>query len=120
MASADLLPSFAAVAVHRSHHSECMCLCVIDSCEIGYWGNPMEVGGRCEMCECSGNIDMRDPLSCDQSTGQCLHCINHSDGEHCERCMSWYYGDAVNLKNCQRMYLTRFRLRSDLFCVELT
>jgi len=69
---------------------------------IGYWGNPLEIGGRCEKCECSTNIDLRDPLSCDQSTGECVRCINHAAGEHCEKCMEWYYGDAVNLKNCQR------------------
>jgi len=63
----------------------------------------MEIGGGCEKCACSDNIDLRDPLSCDQSTGECLRCINHAAGDHCERCMEWYYGDAIHRKDCQRM-----------------
>jgi len=71
---------------------------------MGYWGNPLVVGGGCEKCQCSGNINLDDPLSCDQSTGECVRCINHAAGEHCERCSDWYYGDAVHRKNCQRTF----------------
>ena len=53
-----------------------VCVC---SCALGYWGDPMEVGGRCSPCECSDNIDMNDPLSCDRNTGECLRCITPSD-----------------------------------------
>jgi len=79
-----------------------VCCWWLYSCEIGYWGNPLVIGGQCEKCECSDNIDLRDPLSCDQSTGECVRCINHAAGEHCERCMDWYFGDAIHRKNCQR------------------
>jgi len=72
------------------------------SCEIGYWGNPLEVGGGCVKCECNENIDLDDPLSCDQSTGECVRCVNNAAGDHCERCVDWYHGDAVLLKNCRR------------------
>lgn len=27
-------------------------------CAVNYWGNPTEVGGSCERCDCNGNIDM--------------------------------------------------------------
>ena len=53
-------------------------------------------------CDCSGNIDIYDPQSCDLMTGQCLKCINNTAGERCERCADWYYGDAIDLKDCKR------------------
>ena len=28
-------------------------------------------------------------------------CINNSTGERCEDCEEWFYGDAVEAKNCQ-------------------
>ena len=70
-------------------------------CDIGYYGNPLELGGRCEQCECNGNIDLRDPRSCDATSGECLECIHDTMGRSCERCKDWYYGDALVDKNCQ-------------------
>ena len=28
-----------------------------DQCEVNFWGNPREIGGSCEKCDCNGNID---------------------------------------------------------------
>ncbi|XP_021350179.1 laminin subunit alpha-like isoform X1 [Mizuhopecten yessoensis] len=72
-----------------------------DRCSPGYYGNPNEQGGRCEMCQCSGNIDMSNRGSCSEVTGSCLVCGNNSTGADCSQCREWWYGDAVNAKNCQ-------------------
>ncbi|XP_053393780.1 laminin subunit alpha-like isoform X2 [Mercenaria mercenaria] len=71
-----------------------------ERCAPGYFGDPRVEGDTCEMCQCSGNIDMRDPGSCDYQTGDCLQCINNSTGPRCERCLDWWYGDAVDAKDC--------------------
>jgi len=71
-------------------------------CAPGYYGDPYTVGDTCELCQCSGNLDMRDPEACDFQSGQCLNCINNSTGAYCERCRDWFYGDAVNAKDCYR------------------
>ena len=34
-------------------------------------------------------------------TGQCLRCVNNTAGDSCEKCSEWYYGDAIDLKDCQ-------------------
>ena len=47
-------------------------------------GNPNEIAGSCERCDCSGNIDESVPESCDSRTGVCLHCLHNTAGEHCE------------------------------------
>ncbi|KAH9496293.1 hypothetical protein Btru_018041, partial [Bulinus truncatus] len=71
------------------------------SCDSGYYGNPMQAGSFCQPCNCSGNIDITNPRSCDRFTGECLLCERHTAGSRCEYCQDWYWGDAVNQKNCQ-------------------
>lgn len=58
-------------------------------------------GDYCKPCECNGNINVSDPDSCDRFSGLCQKCLEHTFGDMCERCENWYYGDAVQLKNCQ-------------------
>jgi laminin beta 1 len=70
-----------------------------DQCEENYYGNPTEVNGRCEQCECSGNIDHGTPDSCDPATGECLKCLHNTEGFYCEQCQLGYYGDALT-QNC--------------------
>ena len=41
--------------------------------------------------------------ACDRVTGICQKCLENTAGDHCERCDDWYYGDAINLKNCEGM-----------------
>ncbi|VDK43423.1 unnamed protein product [Anisakis simplex] len=71
------------------------------SCAINHWGNPNELGGSCERCDCNGNIDLSVENSCDAVTGDCLKCLHHTEGQQCENCMDGYFGDA-KIRSCQR------------------
>lgn len=75
-------------------------------CANGYYGDPTVLGQRCSVCECNGNVDSSEPGHCDGLTGECLKCLSHSSGRHCERCQDGFYGDAVTEKNCQREFNT--------------
>ncbi|XP_072536108.1 laminin subunit alpha-1 [Salminus brasiliensis] len=72
-----------------------------ERCANGYYGNPTVPGQKCSVCECNGNVDPSEPGHCDAVTGECLKCVGHTSGRHCERCEDGYYGDAVTAKNCQ-------------------
>ncbi|KAI1733245.1 laminin EGF domain-containing protein [Ditylenchus destructor] len=72
-----------------------------DQCQVNYWGNPREIGGSCEKCDCNDNIDRTAPESCDSRTGDCLKCLYNSEGPQCEHCMEGFYGDA-KIRTCQR------------------
>lgn len=71
-----------------------------DECAPGYYGNPSEPGGRCQMCQCNNNIDMTDPESCDRRTGECRKCLYNTEGPDCGMCKIRYYGDAKR-RNCR-------------------
>ncbi|XP_031343042.1 laminin subunit alpha-1-like [Photinus pyralis] len=62
-------------------------------CDDGYFGNPYEVGNKCEPCSCGGG-------PCDRTTGQCLGCPGNTEGWRCEKCKKDYFGDPLNA-NCQ-------------------
>ncbi|XP_073796608.1 laminin subunit alpha-1 isoform X1 [Danio rerio] len=70
-------------------------------CADGYFGEPAVPGQRCSPCECNGNVDPSEAGRCDTHTGECLKCVGHTAGPHCERCRDGYYGDAIQEKNCQ-------------------
>lgn len=61
----------------------------------------MCTGEICKECQCSGNINSKDPGSCDSITGRCTRCLNNTFGESCQYCKPGFFGDAVNLKDCQ-------------------
>ncbi|XP_053203386.1 laminin subunit alpha-like [Panonychus citri] len=68
-------------------------------CSAGHFGYPR--GSYCQPCQCNGNIDPKDPGSCDMFSGECIKCLNNTAGRSCEYCADNYYGDAINLKNCK-------------------
>ncbi|XP_071006528.1 laminin subunit alpha-2 isoform X1 [Oncorhynchus clarkii lewisi] len=46
--------------------------------------------GVCEPCDCQGHA-----TNCDDITGQCLGCTDHTTGFHCDECIPGFYGDAT-------------------------
>nr|XP_023028946.1 laminin subunit alpha-2-like [Leptinotarsa decemlineata] len=67
-----------------------------DHCEIcddGFYGNPMEIGNNCQLCDCNGG-------PCDRTTGQCLSCKGNTEGWKCEKCKPEHYGEP-SLSNCK-------------------
>ena len=44
---------------------------------------------------------MTDHQACDRITGLCQLCLYNTTGDSCERCEPWFFGDAINAKNCQ-------------------
>lgn len=86
------------------------------SCRPGYFGKPEVQGEYCKPCQCSGNINPDEPGSCDTVTGECLRCLNNTYGVACALCAPGYFGDAVNLKDCQgtRFSFDRYTLTEHL------
>ncbi|XP_045355489.1 laminin subunit alpha-2 isoform X5 [Leopardus geoffroyi] len=46
------------------------------------------LGGICEPCQCFGHAE-----SCDDITGECLNCKDHTGGPYCNKCLPGFYGD---------------------------
>ncbi|XP_057345251.1 laminin subunit alpha-2 isoform X1 [Manis pentadactyla] len=70
-------------------------------CPPGYTGSSCELcwprhrrvnstifGGICEPCQCFGHAE-----SCDDVTGECLNCKDHTGGPYCNKCLPGFYGD---------------------------
>ncbi|XP_053520767.1 laminin subunit alpha-2 isoform X4 [Artibeus jamaicensis] len=70
-------------------------------CPPGYTGSSCEscwprhrrvngtiFGGICEPCQCFGHAE-----SCDDVTGECLNCKDHTGGPYCNKCLPGFYGD---------------------------
>nr|XP_013006500.1 laminin subunit alpha-2 isoform X4 [Cavia porcellus] len=55
-------------------------------------------GGICEPCQCFGHAE-----SCDDITGECLHCKDHTGGPYCNTCLPGFYGDPMQgtAEDCQ-------------------
>ena len=65
-------------------------------------------GDFCKPCECNGNIDKTDPGACDSVTGLCQLCLYDTEGDNCEKCKNWWYGDAIEAKNCKGIFTLIF------------
>ncbi|XP_043600424.1 laminin subunit alpha-1 isoform X4 [Bombus pyrosoma] len=63
-----------------------------ESCDIGFFGNPLVPGGTCEPCFCGGG-------PCDQETGRCLECRGNTEGWKCDKCKPAHYGNPLE-QNC--------------------
>ncbi|KAK1158494.1 laminin subunit beta-2-like isoform X1 [Acipenser oxyrinchus oxyrinchus] len=72
-----------------------------DECAPGFYGNPLQPGGRCQPCQCNNNIDISDMNACDRRTGQCKKCLYNTEGPNCGLCHPGYYGDATR-RNCRK------------------
>lgn len=56
-----------------------------EKCDDGFFGNPMEIGSKCQACDCKG-----DP--CHPITGECIKCEGNTEGWRCERCKKGFHG----------------------------
>ena len=52
----------------------------------------------CQKCNCNNNVDPGAIGNCDTYTGECLRCIDYTDGFNCERCVQGFFGDALAIK----------------------
>uniref|UniRef100_A0A8C1IFF7 Laminin, beta 2 (laminin S) n=1 Tax=Cyprinus carpio TaxID=7962 RepID=A0A8C1IFF7_CYPCA len=99
--------NFAASCYQDNRNQQVVCNCNqgytgprCDECASGYYGDPSKIGGQCQPCRCSNNIDLSDPEACDKHTGQCLKCLYNTEGPDCGVCKSRYYGDASRQCTC--------------------
>ncbi|XP_073931083.1 laminin subunit alpha-2 isoform X3 [Castor canadensis] len=55
-------------------------------------------GGICEPCQCFGHAE-----SCDDVSGECLNCKDHTGGPYCNKCLPGFYGDPTQgtSEDCQ-------------------
>ncbi|TRZ14728.1 hypothetical protein HGM15179_012392 [Zosterops borbonicus] len=81
-----------------------------DKCKQGYTGlncNQCDKGyynsdSICLRCECNGNVDPAlSPSVCWPDTGECIGCLYHTTGFHCELCEEGYTRDSEGT-NCTR------------------
>lgn len=100
--------NFAEGCVQKNDRMQCLCMpgyagpnC--ERCAPGHYGNPMVIGSRCKPCHCNGNTDSNMLFTdCHPLTGECLGCMHHTAGPHCEVCAHGYHGDAIHAKNCTK------------------
>ncbi|XP_015822830.1 laminin subunit alpha-5 isoform X1 [Nothobranchius furzeri] len=100
--------NFAEGCVQKNDGLQCLCKpgysgphC--ERCAPGFYGNPMVLGSRCQLCHCNGNTDPNMLFTnCHPLTGECHSCMHNTAGHHCHICAPGYYGDAITAKNCSK------------------
>ncbi|KAM5256538.1 laminin subunit alpha-4 [Ctenodactylus gundi] len=67
----------------------------VHKCEAGSF---RAFSGQCLPCDCNGHSS-----ECLDGSGFCVHCQRNTTGEHCERCLDGYIGDAFRgaPRSCQ-------------------
>ncbi|XP_078018932.1 laminin subunit alpha-1 [Epinephelus lanceolatus] len=68
-----------------------------ERCSVGYYGNPLSVGGVCSQCNCSGWGSLQ-PL-CDPLSGQC-ECKAGVTGLSCDQCDERHVLQAAECVSC--------------------
>ncbi|NWI11042.1 MEGF9 protein, partial [Crypturellus soui] len=85
-----------------------------DKCKAGYTGlncNRCDDGyynsdSICVRCSCNGNVDpARTPRVCEPDSGECIGCLYHTAGFHCELCQEGYGRDPAGT-NCTKNEVT--------------
>ncbi|XP_049930403.1 laminin subunit gamma-2 [Epinephelus moara] len=69
-----------------------------DVCQEGFYGGSSRGDGvvqPCRPCQCNGHIDVSVAGSCDRSSGECLKCLNNTEGWNCENCQPGFYHGQV-------------------------
>lgn len=81
-----------------------------DKCKAGYTGpncNQCDSGyynsdSICVTCQCNGNVDPAlSPSICKPESGECIGCLYHTAGFHCQECEDGYVRDPEGT-NCTR------------------
>ncbi|XP_070614908.1 multiple epidermal growth factor-like domains protein 9 [Erythrolamprus reginae] len=58
-----------------------------NECDNGYYSSD----SICLKCQCNGNVDPTiSPRVCKADTGECIGCLYHTAGVHCEKCQEGY------------------------------
>eukprot|EP00794_Sanderia_malayensis_P006149 gene6149-6855_t len=78
-----------------------------EKCADGYFGNPLVPGGKCQKCNCNGNINPNAIGKCDHVTGECYNCQNNTTGFYCETCKKGYHGNALN-RTCRECVCNKY------------
>ncbi|NXG34517.1 MEGF9 protein, partial [Dromaius novaehollandiae] len=85
-----------------------------DKCKAGYKGpncNQCDNGyynsdSICVRCKCNGNVDpAQSPRVCEPDSGECIGCLYHTAGFHCEECQEGYSRDPEGA-NCTKKEVT--------------
>ncbi|NXH37175.1 MEGF9 protein, partial [Myiagra hebetior] len=73
-----------------------------NQCDKGYYNSD----SICVRCKCNGNVDPAlSPSVCQPDSGECIGCLYHTTGFHCELCEEGYSRDPVGT-NCTRKEAT--------------
>ncbi|XP_067832979.1 multiple epidermal growth factor-like domains protein 8 [Heptranchias perlo] len=80
-----------------------------ESCRAGSYGNATGSDG-CRQCACNGH-GVSSMGYCDGSTGSC-YCTEHTEGEHCQKCVDGYYGDPRDDGTCYLECVGRILLKN--------
>lgn len=68
-----------------------------ESCQPGYYKLKGSKAGSftCIPCNCNGHAD-----SCDEESGECMNCMDNTEGKNCEKCKSGYYNNGYGCERC--------------------